>query len=584
LNNYVNKDNTIVRAAIYLEYNGTCFYEGLPLRFKDMHIDHIIPEYLENTDDLKLIVNRLGLPIDFSLNSLYNLVPCNPNVNQVKNKKQYPIEFLSHCIHMRTSTIVKKIKDRILVLSEEHKSDRNLARLYSRLSEFSDKKKLEELYNSLSNEKPFPKKDALNKYYDFYTYEKSLPNVRLAGFIPTYKKQEGSCLITFSNLRLRDCMITLNHKQILERLFTGIHSDVRLNLRNYIIHSELINSEVYYVDLGNTRIPLEKNEIDQLTEIIDDFSNYYLQECKSLYFDLNQNIFEKNDSKQLRLIKITKALWFDLLEFAREFDYGKGNSEWHIFDSGSSFIKLYDKANSEFLAFLIPEIEGSKYFVNYTQDIWILWTDEFFWVNTLEDINNNKVWSPLKVYHWLINEFIPYVIYRKTEITKKGFFKRKLEITDFKENFKISNFVSSLPDLDSDKNILKIIEKLQLFYSTYNDDKYEFENLIKLYNSLCLILNSSDIDEGGLNYIRGKLDIQGAVNREAVLNGINLVKSELNQDQIFSGFKIDLIFRCMIVALRDYRTNLSSIDIEIIKTNLASFIEKKLIKDLRDNF
>ncbi|EEM85155.1 HNH endonuclease [Bacillus thuringiensis] len=43
MNNSVNKNNKIIRAALFLEYDGKCFYEGLPIRFQDMHIDHIIP-------------------------------------------------------------------------------------------------------------------------------------------------------------------------------------------------------------------------------------------------------------------------------------------------------------------------------------------------------------------------------------------------------------------------------------------------------------------------------------------------------------------------------------------------------------
>ena len=53
MENSVDKSNLIVRAALYLEYEGKCFYEGLPIRFQDMHIDHIIPEYLNDTDEFK---------------------------------------------------------------------------------------------------------------------------------------------------------------------------------------------------------------------------------------------------------------------------------------------------------------------------------------------------------------------------------------------------------------------------------------------------------------------------------------------------------------------------------------------------
>ncbi|WP_199882981.1 HNH endonuclease [Clostridium beijerinckii] len=347
MENPVDKSNLIVRAALYLEYEGKCFYEGLPIRFQDMHVDHVIPEYLEGTDELKKIIKILGLPENFNINSVYNLVSCSPNVNQVKNKKEYPVEFLSHCINMRTKPKAEKIKERVKKLTDEYKADKKLAKLTAMLNEYNNKEKLEELYNTLSREKPFIEFSEVNKDGNYYTYTKSLSNVHLSGYIPLYPNLEGSCLITFSNLRLRDCMITLNHKQIMKSLFSGVNTDIDLKLRNYIIYPYGDKQEIYYVDLANTRIPLERKEVEQLTKIIDDFYDYYIKECRYLYFLLSRDKFEKSDGgyecNQVRLLKISKQSWIHILRFCREFDYNNGDSKWNIFDSSSSFVKVYCK-------------------------------------------------------------------------------------------------------------------------------------------------------------------------------------------------------------------------------------------------
>lgn len=153
MNNPVNTSSQIIKYALYLEYDGECFYERTKMRFKDMHIDHIIPKHLEGTKELEKLLKTLGLPKDFNLNSIYNLVPCRPNTNQVKNKNIYPDEFLAHCINMRTKVKADKIKERIEKITKEYKDDKNLAKLAAMLNEYDNKKKLEELYNSLSHEK-----------------------------------------------------------------------------------------------------------------------------------------------------------------------------------------------------------------------------------------------------------------------------------------------------------------------------------------------------------------------------------------------------------------------------------------------
>ena len=585
MENPVQKEKPIVRAALYLEYDGKCFYEGLPIRFQDMHIDHIIPEYLDGTEELKSILKILGLPDNFNINSIYNLVPCSPNTNQVKNKKQYPIDYLSHCINMRTKMKATKIMERIKQLTEEYKSDKNLAKLTAKLNEYNDKKKLEELYNALSREEPFPILREVNRNSDSYTYLRSYSNVRLSGLIPLYPSLEGRCLITFSNLRLRDCMITLNHTEIMGRLFSGANTDLDLKLRNYIIFPYNKNDEIYYVDLANVRIPLDRQEVQQLTEIVDDFFTLYIEECRNLYFLFCRDKFEKSsESNQLRLLKISKQLWFHILKFCREFDYNKGNSKWNIFDSGGSLIKVYYKNEAQFKMFAFPEIEDSKYVISDCEDIWLVWTDEFFMKRNIEDLESNKVWSPMYTYQWLINELIPYVIYHYSEL-EKGLFRKKSSYINFKKDFNIRDIVSLRSyDMDEKFNFLNFVEKIQLFYSTYNDDYYCSSDLINLYESLKIILERSDISLEGLEYIKSKIDIKEAHNKISILNELNKKIKSISSGEIYSSFVIDNVFRCMIVSIRDYKYNLSEDDISLLKKNLNVFNEKRIIDDIRRNF
>ncbi len=101
------------REAIWLAFDQKCFYDGRPLLFNSMHIDHLIPEYLlKKRSEYEKVLASLGME-DFDINSPLNLVPacqtCNsgkgginvaPNqmilyLNQVREKQQRLNKLLS---------------------------------------------------------------------------------------------------------------------------------------------------------------------------------------------------------------------------------------------------------------------------------------------------------------------------------------------------------------------------------------------------------------------------------------------------------------------------------------------------------
>ncbi|WP_288442204.1 HNH endonuclease signature motif containing protein [uncultured Pseudomonas sp.] len=94
------------REAIWLAFDQKCFYDGRPLSFNSMHIDHLIPEcLLKNPSEYAKVLASLGLE-EFDINSPLNLVPacqiCNSGkggmnvaanqmilyLNQVREKQQ----------------------------------------------------------------------------------------------------------------------------------------------------------------------------------------------------------------------------------------------------------------------------------------------------------------------------------------------------------------------------------------------------------------------------------------------------------------------------------------------------------------
>ena len=78
--------DNITRSALWSVYNNTCFYCNLPLDWGDLHIDHIIPEFLsEKIEMFDIIKKDFDLDLKFDLNAFYNLVPTHSKCNLKKS-------------------------------------------------------------------------------------------------------------------------------------------------------------------------------------------------------------------------------------------------------------------------------------------------------------------------------------------------------------------------------------------------------------------------------------------------------------------------------------------------------------------
>ena len=91
----------IERMAIWKAHKGRCAYCGEPTPFKDLHIDHILPEsLLNNTDKLEEIKTEYGLGSQFKINSYYNWIPSCSKCNRTKSNKVYSKPGTFHFIEM----------------------------------------------------------------------------------------------------------------------------------------------------------------------------------------------------------------------------------------------------------------------------------------------------------------------------------------------------------------------------------------------------------------------------------------------------------------------------------------------------
>lgn len=134
-------------------------------------------------------------------------------------------------------------------------------------------------------------------------------------------------------------MITFSHNQIINILFQGLHTNISLGMRRFIVG---IQNEMVCLQFPNNRFFLSINEVQQLCEIIDDFVLDYINALQRLEGMLGIKTFEKAKywTKGYRLMKVDRTLWNTLLRFSNEFDYQNGETEWHVFNRNNMFIQV----------------------------------------------------------------------------------------------------------------------------------------------------------------------------------------------------------------------------------------------------
>ncbi|MCL4262987.1 MAG: HNH endonuclease [Anaerolineae bacterium] len=78
------------RYALWLTYGKKCFWCSEPFSFREVTVDHIIPEYLlDDPDKLKIVLHDYRLDTSFSINDYCNWAPAHNHCNREKGTTIY---------------------------------------------------------------------------------------------------------------------------------------------------------------------------------------------------------------------------------------------------------------------------------------------------------------------------------------------------------------------------------------------------------------------------------------------------------------------------------------------------------------
>lgn len=585
-----NKNGQAVRYAIWKAHNHLDFYSGNIIEYGMLEIDHIIPISLKQCpEELNSVLKQLGLPENFELDSLHNYVP----TTKTSNNKKKDIKFSKNCCILALEIAKRKVSviEKMIKSFEDQKDVvENITKLKSIVAK--EEKEIENVINILTDEKEFFE---CGKYLcedlRFNVYKNSTKRVMIDAFLPSYEKIEGSCLILFKTISVRDCMITLNHEQIVNSLFEGRFTNPEYGLRGFVVCPDFDKSK-YYVQLGNNRFTLNSNDLLELCELVDDFSEHYISELKKFEDFYGTRDFKPVKAGRYKLIKIKRSLWKMMLDFANKHDTCNGNTEWHIFSSNWSSIVIYtfkSELYDDVIHATLHPVQDENFMISLTEpddEVWITWElkDGIFIKRDVDKYNKGGYWNAKMTFNWITEEFIPRVIYECNG--NNSLFYKARDFQTFKKEFNVSShfYIDKITFLDdkqtkSVKDLCELTCKLQAFFSLFNSiflTAYDYQNL---FRAVSLILRYTK--DAPLEYVISNLRFTNSHDKEKIIIDIDK-HIEGIKDNVVGSFTIDTALRCISVCLRDFEVVLSNDEIEKVMLYLKPFTkiynEEKLLK------
>lgn len=565
-----------LRRAIWKAHNKKCFYCDESVSIRELQIDHFIPKSTDK--DLKEeILKELNLDSNFDFNGLKNLVPSHTTCNNNRKGKYVPTAKSFSGVLVITEKLMSKILSIKEELDQEEKYDENISKIDTYIEKGHTSP--EDLYNYFNkDESDFEEEERFEGNY----VRVSTKNVMIQCFLPKFPELNGSMLITFRSLRIRDCMITFNHTEIVNEIFQGIGSLPEDNYRGFIVYNDVSENSTM-IQLGNNRFTISLDEARQLCKLIDKIAPKYIDSIKSTESILKTRDYTYSRSGKFRILKISRLLWREILEFAAEHDYENGTTEWHIFDGRASYLKVYcatpEESIKDYRTFIYPELVDDYLWQDFSSsdnEVWLCWEPSILIDNEddIEKLQNNIVWSAEYTYNWLTKCLIPTVtMYSRNK--DKSVMRRFGQKEKFPSPFDNSKFIKSqtspqlLSDFNNIKSLSKWVRKVQSFFAVHSKHYLSVHAIKGVFESILVCLKLCKIDIETLEYISGKISGNDSV--ESVITSVEEKVKELNNKKGVNGSNLEYALRPLIALLEegDYKEQNEVMLINV----LGSFLE-----------
>lgn len=400
---------------------------------------------------------------------------------------------------------------------------------------------------------------------------------------------EGNCEIEFSSLILRGLKIYLNHQDILGQLMTGLHTQPDWGCRRFF---KQLNKNTFEVYLGKTTLIVSELEAADLCFCIDGVC----QEYKNLIIEFENALetwsfefIKLSDSWGFILFSVKQELWELMQQFANEFDYTKGKSEWHLFHKKDISIRVSRGIRDH--TFILPKIDR-RLDVLPNNQINIIYELNDVNLKSIEtgkltlwqqDIGIQGTWTARYTKHWLLNKYIPKVI---------NYYSVKSQLSEADLLTKITNYTSErvlIKEIDNLKDLAPYLRDIQSWLHIYVENIAA--TLLKpYYQAYTNLVRNTDSSITGIDYIIGNLrKVEWTNRQEEIPNNFTDWKNltfkhaidcldqqvaRINNCEYENSLKADLITRTFIWIIENGKISFSQAQLNAAKQALLPLLEE----------
>lgn len=398
--------------------------------------------------------------------------------------------------------------------------------------------------------------------------------------------KEGNCQIQFSGVIVRGLKIQLNHQDILGQLMTGLNTRPEWGCRRFL---KQIDSNAFEVCLGQTTIILSDVETVDLCLCIDVMCQAYKQsiiECENNLETWDFEFVEFLGSRGFHLFSVDVKLWRLMHNFASEFNYVQGKSEWHLFQQEEISIRVSRGIRDH--AFILPIPvnylsllpNGIINIVYEINDVHLQTLEKGELKSWQQDIGPRGTWTAKYTKEWLLQIFIPKVIDYYSQ-------KYQLSAADLQKN--IADYHHDRAAITEIHDIKELVPYLQDIQSWLNNYVANIPSLLlrDYYQALTNLLRNTDSAIEGMDYIIRNLSLMEVDNTKDRMRSnferwnfkdawyyLDAQAGRINNYQHEQSFKADLMTRIFIWIIEHGKIRFSQSQLNFAKQALLPLWEQ----------
>ncbi|MBD2499674.1 hypothetical protein [Anabaena azotica] len=332
---------------------------------------------------------------------------------------------------------------------------------------------------------------------------------------------EGNCQIQFSSVILRGLKVSLNHQSILGQLMTGINTRPEWGCRSFL---KQLDDNAFEVNLGQTTVILSDLETADLCLCIDVICQEYKKAIIAFEDALETWDFEFTQFLGVRgvnLFSVDAKLWRLMHNFANEFNYVQGKSEWHLFQQEDISIRISRGIRDH--AFVIPKPvnylsilpNGTINIVYEINDVHLQSLEKGELQTWQQDIGPRGTWTAKYTQQWLLKQFIPKVIDYYSQ-------KYTLSEEELLNNIVVkSNQRTPIIEIHDIKELIVYLQEIQSWLHGCKENILS-TSLQSYYRALTNLVRNTDSSIEGMDYI---------------IRNLSLIEVDNTKDNIKSDFQ-----------------------------------------------